>query len=109
MVSYFRVLRLRLSRLQNLQLGVVHRVVKLVIIQVVLVLLLVKVVVVQVNNLREVVFIVTLFWVEWRLRLQPLAYLKKKNSENDLHQIVNLHDHHLKQKENYLYHSVHYP
>ena len=46
--------------------------VKVVLIQVVVVLLLDKVVVVEVNNLREVVFIVTLFWVEWRLRLQIL-------------------------------------
>ena len=42
--------------------------------------------------------------------------MEKHNSENDLHQIVNLHDHHLDQKENHLYlnenhlyNSVHHP
>ena len=72
MVVYIRVLRLRLKGLHNLQLGVVHRVVEVVLTQVEVVLLLVKVVVVEIHNLGEVVLTIMLFWVGQRLRLQML-------------------------------------
>ena len=72
MVAYIRVLRLRLQGLHNLQLGVVHRMVEVVLIQVEVVLLLVEVVVVEVHNLMEVVLTVMLFQVGQRLRLQML-------------------------------------
>ena len=63
--GYIRVLRLRLPRLHNLQLGVVHRMVEVV-------LLLVEVVVVEVHNLMEVVLTVMLFQVGQRLKPQML-------------------------------------
>ena len=65
MVAYIRVLRLRLPRLHNLQLGVVHRMVEVV-------LLLGEVVVVEVLNLMEVVLTVMLFQVGQRLKPQML-------------------------------------
>ena len=75
MVAYIRVLRFRLPGLHNLQLGVVHRMVEVVLIQVEVVLLLVEVVVVEVHNLIEVVFTIMLFQVGQRLRLQMLLYI----------------------------------
>ena len=63
MVANIKVLKLRLSGLYNLQLGVVNRVVEVVLIQVEVVLLLVEVVVVEVHNMREVLLIVMSFRV----------------------------------------------
>ena len=60
------------SRLHNLQLGVVNKMVEVVLTQVEVVLLLVEVVVVEVHNLMEVVLTAMLFQVGKRLRLQML-------------------------------------
>ena len=72
MVAYIRVLKLRLPGLHNLQLGVVHRIVEVVLIQVEMDLLLVMVGVMEVHNLMEVVLTVMLFWVGQRLKPQML-------------------------------------
>ena len=72
MVAYIRDFRLRLPGLHNLQLGVVHRMVEVVLIQVEVVLLLVEVAVVEVHNLMEVVLTVMLFQVGQRLKPQML-------------------------------------
>ena len=63
MVANIKVLKLRLSGLYNLQLGVVHRVVEVVLIQVEVVLFLVEVVVVEFHNMKEVLLTITLFRV----------------------------------------------
>ena len=65
MVAHIRVLGLRLQGLHNLQLGVVHRVVEVV-------LLLVELVVMEVHNMREVVLTIMLFLVGQRLIFQML-------------------------------------
>ena len=65
MMAYIRFLRLRLPGLHNLQLGVMHRMVEVV-------LLLFEVVVVEVHNLMEVILTAMLFQVGQRLRLQML-------------------------------------
>ena len=56
----------------NLKLGVVHRVVEVVLIQVEVFLLLVEVVVEGVHNMREVVLTIMLFLVGQRLIFQML-------------------------------------